>query len=163
MDMHASEPNARTEARPSQYRRLMWISVAVALLGLGFLAWADDAITWEGHWTVYTARCVGGHWEAGGHCTGQRVAAERHRFLSQPSRSTIQYEVVGSTSSTSGLLTGCAVQDGRNWNCLMCSTSACPVTRVMLRGEPKLEGPLTDQVRPISKLTWYLLRLMRGG
>jgi hypothetical protein len=146
-----------------RFTRLAWVVCALAALLLGAIAWADDAITLEGHWTVYTARCDGGQWERDtDHCSGRRLAAERHRFLSDRSASTVQFEIVG-TATTQGTLAGCTVQDGRNWMCLSCGLSVCPVTRVLQRGEPKLEASAAASVRPVSKLTWHWLRLTRGG
>jgi hypothetical protein len=139
--------------------RLVWFFFITASVALLIMAWADDAVTLEGHWTIYTARCEGGEWSDAGQCSGQRVAAQRHDFISNPAATTVEFEIKGHGSVT-GVLSGCAVQDGRNWTCLACSGGTCPLTRALVRGEPKLESTAAATLRPIAKWRWHCLRLI---
>lgn len=135
-----------------------WGFFSLAVLGLAVMAWSNDSITPEDVWTLYTARCKDGNWQAR-RCTGRLRAAERHRFTTDKAKGEVGFEVIGDAGASSGRLSGCAIEDGRNWTCAGPSTGPRPLVRQLAHSEPVAaqEGP--GQARLISKRTWYLLRL----
>lgn len=126
----------------------------VPLLLLGF-AWLNDFITLQGEWTIYTAQCRGGTWN-GDQCQGKLVAGDRHRFRALKARAEVLFWTVGA-KDPSGKLTGCAIEDGRNWACPPSAEAAKSVTLQMVAGRPRGGEQATGASHRISKITWLLL------
>jgi len=137
--------------------RNTWLYFFTGLLVLVTLNWFTDVITLEGHWTMYTARCEGGTWQER-RCTGRLVAAERHRFVANKAKAEVAFEAIG-PSTSSGTLSGCTIEDGRNWACPTATPGSRPSTRMLVRGNPV--GPLDcpGNARLVSKWKWTILRL----
>lgn len=137
--------------------RYVWLTVLAVVAGLAVLAWSNDSITLEDRWTLYTARCADGTWQ-GKRCTGHLIAAEWHRFRTDEATSEVSFQVVGEHAS-SGRLSRCAVEDGRNWSCPDSGGGVRPIIYQLARGEPldPAEGP--GHARLVSKRKWLLLRL----
>jgi hypothetical protein len=117
--------------------------------------WLSGAITLEGQWTLYTARCSSGRWD-GDRCTGNLVAAERWLFAANKAIGEVDYTALGRESRT-GRLSQCLIQDGRDWACERVESGAPPITNHLVRGSPvgRLDTP--DGVRPVPKWRWLAL------
>lgn len=117
--------------------------------------WLSGAITLEGQWTLYTARCSSGAWD-GDRCTGRLVAAERWLFAANKAIGEVDYKTLGRESQT-GRMSQCLIQDGRDWACRLVESGAPPITNHLVRGRPveRLDAP--DGVRPVPKWRWLAL------
>ena len=131
----------------------------MAVLTLAAVNWFSDSVTLKGHWTLYTARCAGGTWQ-GKRCTGRLVAAERHRFVADKVKAEVVFKVVDPSSGTSsGKLSECAIEDGRDWVCLTATSGTRPATQRLARGEPVGAVELSGDARLVPKWKWICLRL----
>ena len=141
--------------RPSSSSmRIAWLCVLTALAAAN---WLSDTITLEGHWTVYTARCDGGTW-LDERCTGRLVAAERHRFVADKAKAEVVFEVIGAAPS-SGKLSECAIEDGRDWTCSKATPGARPASRRLDRGRPMGPVDFPGNARLVPKWKWVFLCL----
>lgn len=140
----------------------IWLSLTVVILGLGFAAWASDFVTLQGERTVYSVQCSQGEWQ-GEHCTGTVVAGPRYRYRALKRRSEVVFWAAG-VNEPSGKLTGCAIQDGRNWICQPNPEASRSVTLQMADGTPMAGPPgVTRTVRAVTKWRWILLEQGLGS
>ena len=125
---------------------------------LGVFIWASDRITVQGERTVYTVECSSGAWN-GNRCSGKLVAGSRHRYRALKARGEVLFWVLGAPEPSSKL-TGCTIQDGRNWTCPVTADAPKSITLALLRGEP-VRNPAwpTRPFHAVSKFTWTLLSL----
>ena len=135
--------------------RALWLWTTAACLAGVVAIWLSGAITLEGQWTLYTARCSSGRWD-GDRCTGHLVAAERWLFAANKAIGEVDYTTLGRESRT-GRLSQCLIQDGRDWACRLVESGAPPITNHLVRGRPveRLDAP--DGVRPVPKWRWLAL------
>ena len=120
--------------------------------------WLSDQVTWQDEITVYTARCRDGAWD-GERCSGRLEAAERYRYRALRRRSEVLFWVPGE-DSPSRKMTGCDVQDGRNWTCRAADDAAYSITLAMQRGRPAHDA--SGAAKPfhgVTKVKWYALRM----
>ena len=117
--------------------------------------WLSGAITLQGQWTLYTARCNSGRWD-GDRCTGRLVPAERWLFAANKAIGQVDYTTLDRESRT-GRLGKCLIQDARDWTCERLESGAPPITNHLVRGKPvgRLDSP--DGVRPVPKWRWLAL------
>lgn len=143
----------------NQHRRLKlrWV-VACALPFLVFFVWTTDRVTIQGERTVHTLNCVKGAW-VGDHCNGELTMGPRVRFRALKARGEVLFWTLGS-NEPSAKLTGCSVQDGRNWTCPVSADAPRSITLAMVRGEP-VTNPAwpTRPFHAVSKVRWTLFRL----
>jgi hypothetical protein len=134
----------------------LWLCFGAAALALAVMVWSNDSITPEDVWTLYTARCEDGSWQAK-RCTGRLVAAERYRFVTDRAKGEVHFKVMGDAGVSSGKLSGCTIEDDRNWTCMTTSAGPRPLIRQLACSQPVVapEGP--GHARLVSKRTWYLL------
>jgi hypothetical protein len=137
--------------------RHAWGYFVTAFLALAAVNFLSDTITLDGRWTLYTARCDGGTWRDN-RCTGRLVAAERHRFVADKVRAKVVFEVIGAGTS-SGTLSSCTIEDGRNWACATVTPGTRPATRRLARGKPVGLVDCPGNARLVSKRKWIFLRL----
>jgi hypothetical protein len=129
---------------------------AVILFCAVVATWASDKVTWQAERTIFTVRCEGGGWQ-GLACSGRLVAAERYRFRALKPHGEVLFWVVGG-SDPSGKMTGCTIQDGRNWACSESAESARSITRTMSDGLAVHEASgVTRPFVAIDKWKWILL------
>lgn len=134
----------------------VWLLLSAVIIALVFAAWASDFITLQGERTVYSVRCERGDWQ-GDQCTGQVVAGPRYRYRALKRRSEVVFWAAG-VNEPSGKLTGCDVQDGRNWRCPPGPDASRSVTLQMVDGTPLASvGGATRTARAVSKWRWLLL------
>jgi hypothetical protein len=134
----------------------LWGVGAVILVCALVATWASDKVTWQAERTIFTVRCDAGGWR-GLDCSGRIAAAERFRFRALKPHNEVLFWVVGGTDP-SGKMTGCRIQDGRNWSCPETAESARSITRTMVDGVAVHET--TGVTRPfvaIDKWKWLLL------
>jgi hypothetical protein len=136
--------------------------ISIALLALfcavAFSAWSNDNITLQGERTVYTAACEQGVWQ-GSRCSGRLVAAQRYRFRALKAHNEVRFWTVGG-AGPSGTYTGCAISDGRNWQCKPNADARLTITHQMAHGEPVLDARVRELgVQRVQKWKWQLLRL----
>jgi len=134
-----------------------WIGIPFLMTLLLFL-WATDRVTLQGERTVYTVNCLNGAWSGNG-CGGQVVAGPRYRYKALKNRGEVLFWVLG-TQEPSSKLTGCTIQDGRNWACPPTADASTSLTLSMEHGEPKRSTSWpTVPFHSTSKPSWFLLDL----
>jgi len=135
--------------------KLRWVAIPVALFFVFFI-WSTDRVTLQGERTIYTVECHG-TWE-GNRCNGEIAAGPRFRYRALRGRGEVLFWVLGSPEP-SAKLTGCSIQDGRNWNCPASADAPKSLTLTLLHGEPVRDpGVPTRPFRSTSKAGWMLLR-----
>ena len=141
----------------------VWIVVLGAFLFLGIAAFANDVVTVQGEWTVYTVNCQNGVWQ-GTQCTGNLIAGDRYRFRTLKAHREVMFWISGS-SVPSGKFTDCEITDGRNWSCKPNADSPRTITHAIVRGRPKPEPDAgTRPFHCVSKWRWWFLKYgMPGG
>lgn len=143
--------------KQSKRFKLRWITI-FALLLLGFFIWTTDKITLQGERTIYTVECRNGTWD-GDRCSGKLAAGPRFRYRALKAHGEVLFWVLG-RQEPSAKLTGCAIQDGRNWTCPASADSAKSLTLTLSGGEAVQN--LTWPTRPFhatSKVAWWLLNI----
>jgi len=135
--------------------RFRWFAIPVVALLL-FLIWSSDRVTLQGERTVYTVKCVNGTWD-GNRCSGELTAGPRFRYRALRARGEVLFWVLG-VQEPSSKLTGCTIQDGRNWTCPASNDAPKSLTLGIARGEP-LRNPAwrTLPFHSVSKVSWLLL------
>ena len=132
-----------------------WIGFPFLLLLVLFL-WVTDRVTLQGERTIYTINCLNGVWN-GNQCGGQIAVGPRYRYRALKNRGEVLFWVLG-TSEPSYKLTGCTIQDGRNWTCPENADSTKSLTLSMRQGEPQRNPAWqTLQFHSTSKPSWLLL------
>jgi len=147
----------RESRRMDQSKRfkVRWVAIPV-LLFFVFLIWSTDRVTLQGERTIYTAECRSGSWN-GNRCSGQIVAGPRFRYRALKLRGEVLFWVLGS-KEPSAKLTGCTIQDGRNWTCPASADAPKSLTLALAGGEPlRNEAWPTRPFRSTSKVGWLLL------
>ena len=132
---------------------------AVSVPVVAFLlvsAWLHDFITLDGARTVYTAECDAGQWR-GPVCTGTLRAGERYRFRAFKPRGEVIFWMALS-AEPSGKLSGCTIENAKQWACKKGTDSGRTITHEMKFGKPVPEpaGPARP-FHAVSKLKWLLL------
>ena len=157
-DMSAA-PSDEGASAYRHLRRWIWLTYGLVLVFLAIFGWGSDFFSPKGERTLYTARCLSGHWEDG-RCTGRLAASGRIRYKVQRSHNEVSYRAVGA-SSPAGHLTRCSISNGRNW---MCSEDTEPngsITLGLTNGKPDQSVPEhTRDERCVSKWTWFRLRAL---
>ena len=137
-------------------------TLAVVVLLLGIVAWADDFVTLQGEHTIYTVVCQDGQWN-GSVCSGRLAIGDRYRFRALKQRKEVLFWRVGAPEP-SGKFTGCDISDGRNWLCRANDNAARTITLALVRGRAQHDA--TGAAQPfhaISKWKWWCLRLGLGA
>jgi hypothetical protein len=136
-------------------RTVAWF--ALALVALGAYAWLNDKINTQGERTVYTARCVGGEWQAN-RCTGKLVASERYRFRALRAHQEVLFWTIGE-KAPSGRYSDCEIVDSHNWSCKPNADAARTITHQMTQGRP-IPDPNVPTVpfRQVPKWKWLMLQ-----
>ena len=140
------------------------IVTSIATIGaLTAYAWATDKVAWQGECTVYTVRCDQGNWQAN-QCSGKLLAGERYRFRTLKPHREVLFWVVGS-STPSGKLTDCSIDDRRHWACKPNADTPRSITLRMVSGRPTQDASAgTIAFHSVEKWRWWLLRLgLPGG
>lgn len=137
--------------------KLRWFAAPILLM-LSVFIWASDRITLQGERTVYTVSCVNGSWDAS-RCTGDLAAGPRFRYRALKIRGEVLFWVLG-LAEPSLKLTGCAIQDGRNWSCPVSPDAPQSLTLGMVNGDP-VRNPAwpTRAFHTVPKVSWVLLDL----
>ena len=135
--------------------RALWLWTAALCLAGVLAIWLSGAITLQGQWTLYTARCSSGQWD-GDRCTGRLVAAERWHFDAKKAIGEVDYKTLG-RESRNGRLSQCLIEDGRDWACEQVASGTPPITNRLVRGSPVGRLNTTDGVRPVPKWRWLAL------
>ena len=135
--------------------KLRWMAVA-AMLFFTFFLWTTDKITLQGERTIYTVECRNGTWE-GSQCRGKLAAGPRFRYRALTAHGEVLFWVLG-RQEPSAKLTGCAIQDGRNWTCPESADAAQSLTLAISSGEA-IHNPAwpTRPFHATSKVDWWLL------
>lgn len=137
--------------------KFRWLALPV-LIFLAAIIWASDRITLQGERTIYTVNCLNGEWN-GNQCGGQVAFGPRYRYRALKNRGEVLFWVLG-TQEPSSKLSGCTIQDGRNWTCPESIGAPKSVTLTMDRGEPQRNPAWrTLQFHATSKPSWVLLHL----
>jgi hypothetical protein len=135
-------------------RATVGLSVVV-VAGLALTAWMHDFVTVNGaKKTVYTASCVGGSWKRTT-CSGVMVAGDRYRFKILKKRGEVLTWVAGS-NSPSETLTGCKIEDAKDWSCPN-SNNRATIVSAMRYGDPVAEPGKTLPFHSLPKWKWFLL------
>lgn len=133
---------------------VVMLSLVVAMLVA--MGWLHDFVTLGGAGrTVYTAECAAGAWK-GARCTGHLVAGNRYRFRALRHHREVLYWTAGSPQP-SGKMTGCAVENAKNWTCTQAPAQPVAITMAMRNGRA-VAGPgqvLTHHC--VDKWKWLLL------
>jgi len=137
--------------------KFRWVAIPVLCLLTAFI-WASDRITLQGERTVYTVKCVDGKWDNNS-CSGEISAGPRFRYRALKNRGEILFWVLG-VSEPSSKLSGCEIEDGRNWRCPIGPEASKSITLGMSNGEP-LKNPTwpTRDFYSVPKTSWVLLDL----
>jgi hypothetical protein len=137
--------------------KFRWIAI-FALLLLGFFIWTTDKITLQGERTICTVECRNGTWD-GDRCSGKLAAGPRFRYRILKAHGEVLFWVLGRQES-SAKLTGCAIQDGRNWTCPASADAVKSLTLTMSGGEA-VQDPAwpTLPFHATSKVGWWLLNI----
>lgn len=133
-----------------------WVAIFVTFFLMTFYIWTTDTVTLQGERTVYTVDCLNGTW-VGNRCSGEISAGPRFRYRALKGHREVLFWVLGAKQPSSKL-TGCTVQDGRNWTCPESADAPKSLTLVMTNGEPVHNS--TRSTRPFhsdSKVNWILL------
>lgn len=135
---------------------MRWIALPV-LLFLSLFVWSTDRVSLQGERTVYTVNCVNGAW-TGERCSGTLVAGPRFRYRALKAHMEVLFWVLGAQEPSSKL-SGCTIEDGRNWTCPEGADAVKSLTLGMARGEP-MRNPAwhTLPFHAVPKLTWWLLQ-----
>jgi len=118
---------------PNKRFKLRWLAIP-AVLFFAFFLWTTDRITLQGERTIYTVDCQNGTWD-GNRCSGKLTAGSRLRYRALKARGEVLFWVLGS-QEPSAKLTGCAIQDGRNWTCPASPEASKSLTLAFSGGEP---------------------------
>lgn len=138
----------------------VWTLVVVIAL-LAIVAWADDFVTLQGEYTIYTVTCEDGQWN-GTRCSGRLAPGDRYRFRALRQRKEVLFWRVG-VPEPSGKFTHCDITDGRNWTCTANEDAARSITLALARGRAQHDA--TGAARPfhaISKWKWWSMRVGLG-
>jgi len=139
----------------AQQPKMRWLVVPV-LLALVLFVWTTDRVSLQGERTVYTVACVNGAWGSSG-CSGKLTAGPRYRYRALRAHMEVLFWVLGAQEPSSKL-TGCTIQDGRNWTCPGSGDASKSVTLGMSRGEPMQNSSWpTQPFHAVSKVRWWLL------
>lgn len=141
-------------------RQTGW-TLAIVIAVLGIVAWADDFITLQGEYTIYTVTCDSGQWN-GTVCSTRLVPSDRYRFRALRQRKEVLFWRVGAPEP-SGKFTHCEITDGRNWTCKANEDAARSITLALVRG--RAQHDTTGATRPfhaISKWKWWCLNVGLG-
>ena len=151
-----SHPKKNMSASVHSWRSTLLAFIPLILLA-GIGAWLNDFITLQGERTIYTVDCQNGAWN-GESCAGRMVAGPRYRFRALRPHQEVLFWRVGS-KDPSGRLTGCEIQDGRNWRCPPGPDANRSITLVMDHGEAVqgVAGP-TLPFHAAPKWRWLYLR-----
>jgi hypothetical protein len=142
--------------QPKRFK-LRWIAIP-AVLFFTFFVWTTDKVTWQGERTIYTVNCLNGSWD-GNRCSGKLTAGPRFRYRALKGRREVLFWVLG-TQEPSTKLTGCTIQDGRNWTCPV-SVDAPKSLTLEISGGEAIHNP-SMRTRPFhstTKVGWWLLQL----
>jgi hypothetical protein len=142
-----------------QSKRFKHRCIAIfALLLLAFFIWTTDKITLQGERTIYTVECRNGTWD-GDQCSGKLAAGPRFRYRALKAHGEVLFWVLG-RQEPSAKLTGCVIQDGRNWTCPVSADAAQSLTLELSGGEAvhNLAWP-TRPFHATSKVAWWLLNI----
>ena len=152
---HHRKEGESTPMYQSKRFKFRWVATPVLLL-LVFLIWSSDRVTLQGERTVYTVTCAGDAW-VGNQCRSVITAGPRFRYRALRARGEVLFWVLG-VQEPSSKLTGCTIQDGRNWTCPASDDAPKSLTLGIARGEP-LRNPAwpTLPFHSVSKVTWLLL------
>lgn len=137
--------------------KFRWVAIP-ALIFFVFFVWTTDKVTLQGERTVYTVNCVNGTWN-GSHCNGELTIGPRFRYRALKARGEVLFWILGSMEP-SAKLTGCTIEDGRNWTCPESAEAPKSLTLAMSKGDP-VRNPAwsTRPFHSISKVGWILLDL----
>jgi hypothetical protein len=135
--------------------KFRWVATPVFLL-LVFFIWSSDRVTLQGERTIYTVNCVNGTWD-GHRCNGLLTTGPRFRYRALKAHGEVLFWVLGAQEPSSKL-TGCTIQDGRNWTCPASNDAPKSLTLGIAHGEP-LRNPAWPTVpfHSVSKVIWLLL------
>lgn len=140
---------------PGRRKHLRWIAVSLLVL-MAYFIWTTDKITFQGERTVYTVNCANGNWEAK-RCTGELVTGPRYRYRALKARGEVLFWVLGANEPSSKL-TGCTIQDGRNWSCPVSGDAKNSITLALVSGDPQRNPAWpTRPLYAVSKMTWIFL------
>ena len=140
---------------PGRRRQLQWIATSLLVLVVYFI-WTTDKITFQGERTVYTVNCANGTWEAN-RCTGELTAGPRYRYRALKARGEVLFWVLGANEPSSKL-TGCTIQDGRNWTCPVTADAKNSITLALVLGDAQRNAAWpTRHLYAVSKMTWIFL------
>jgi hypothetical protein len=121
-----------------------------------YFIWSTDKITLQGERTIYTVNCAQGAWD-GKRCSGTLDAGPRYRYRALTARGEVLFWVLGANEPSSKL-TGCTVQDGRNWACPVSPDANKSITLAIASGDPLTNAAWpTRPMHAVSKVTWILL------
>jgi hypothetical protein len=137
--------------------KLRWVAIPAVLIFV-FLIWSTDRVTLKGERTIYTADCRNGTWE-GNRCSGRLAPGPRFRYRALKARGEVLFWILGSQEPSSKL-TGCTIEDGRNWTCPASADASKSLTLALSSGEP-VRDPVwpTRPFHSTSKVGWWLLDL----
>jgi len=140
----------------SNQLKFRWIAIP-ALLFLGFFVWTTDKITLQGERTIYTVNCLNGSWN-GKRCSGEIATGPRFRYRALMAHGEVLFWVLGAQEPSSKL-TGCKIEDGRNWTCPESADAPKSLTLALSGGKP-VRNPAwsTRPFHSVSKVSWLLLR-----
>lgn len=135
--------------------KLRWFAIPVLVM-LSVFIWASDRISLQGERTVYTVNCVNGSWESN-RCTGDLAAGPRVRYRALKIRGEVLFWILG-VPEPSSKLTGCEIQDGRNWRCPISPDASKSLTLGMANGDPQRNPAWpTRAFHAVPKTSWVLL------
>jgi hypothetical protein len=153
-DVRSQHPSQRRESGHASH----WVAAALAAASLPIAAgWLSDAVTLDGHWSIYTLHCERGTWRDH-RCTGRLRPAERYSYVASKETQSVRLEVHGRTRWIGGM-DGCRVVDGRTWSCN--PTSAAPTVALEIkRGVPTVFAPGRSGDELTTKARWLWLRAL---
>jgi hypothetical protein len=141
----------------SKQTNLKWIA-SLALLCLVFFIWTTDKISIQGERTIYTVDCLNGTWN-GNQCGGLLAAGPRFRYRALKAHAEVLFWILGE-QEPSGKLTGCEIQDGRNWSCPVSADAAKSLTLTLSGGEAVHDSAWpTRPFHATSKVHWWFLKI----
>ena len=140
--------------QPQRFK-LRWVAIPL-VLGFAFFVWTTDKVTLQGERTIYTVDCRAGSWE-GNLCVGEIVVGPRYRYRALKLRGEVLFWTLGE-QEPSAKLTGCKIEDGRNWTCPVSVDAPRSVTLALHKGEPLHSAAWpTRAFHSTSKVGWLLL------